>query len=418
MATQHDSHDAEDPSRGDRRVAYVISLFTQDSTFVIREIDELLARGWDIRVFSLKPPRVDRAALRSRAYYSPFLLSPQVLRSVFYYLIHRPATLIRIVCVVSLHFWRKPDLLIRNLAVLPKSLHHARTIETLRCNHIHAHWATVSTFAALSISRVTGIPFSFTGHAWDIFVDTTMLAHKIEAATAVVTCTEYNRCYLESVVGDVATAKIRRIYHGLRLEEYTPRTANPSAPFRMISVGRWVRQKGFSVLIRALDVLKRQGVQFEMVIVASPRDRAYERMVRSLIQTLDLSEHVKTIDSLPQAALVELVKNCSLMVLAAVQDEHTGAQDGIPNVLIESLAVGTPVVSSRLSGIPELVREGYSGVLVPAGDHEALASALAWCAANAETLKTYGENGRHIVHREFDLRKNVVPLERIFARDE
>jgi colanic acid/amylovoran biosynthesis glycosyltransferase len=414
----HTRLDVTRPSSNPRRIAYIISLFTDDCTFIVREIDELVSRGWDIRVFSLKPARVGSTALRERTYYSPFLLSVQVLWSVLCFLIRKPTVVGRILGLVTVHFWRKPSLLVRNLAVLPKCLHHARTIEALGCTHIHAHWATVSTFAALTMSRLTGIPFSFTGHAWDIFVDTTMLAYKIEAASAVVTCTDYNRRYLQELVGDSARGKVRAVYHGLRLEAYTHRTvARSDSTFRMISIGRWVPQKGFDILVRALDVLRRQGIPFELVIVAPPGQPTYERAVRSLLRSLGLEPWVRTLDFVPHDELVELVKDCSVMVLAAVQDE-TGAQDGIPNVLIESLAVGTPVVSTRLSGIPELVRDGYSGVLVPSGDHAALAAALAWCAGNAETLNTYGENGRMLVHREFDIRKNVALLEPILGADD
>jgi colanic acid/amylovoran biosynthesis glycosyltransferase len=414
----HTRLDVTRPSSNGRRIAYIISLFTEDCTFIVREIDELVARGWDIRIFSLKPARIGRTELRARTYYSPFLLSAQVLWSVLCFLIRKPTVVGRILGLVAVHFWRKPSLLIKNLAVLPKCLHHARTIEALGCTHIHAHWATVSTFAALSMSRLTGIPFSFTGHAWDIFVDTTMLAYKVEAASAVVTCTDYNRRYLHDVVGHAAHGKVRAVYHGIRLEAYTPRAvARSPSPFRMISVGRWVPQKGFDVLVRALDVLRREGIPFELIIVAPPGQARYEHTVRSLVRSLGLDPWVRTLAFVPHEELMELVRACSVMVLAAVQDE-TGAQDGIPNVLIESLAVGTPVVSTRLSGIPELVREGHSGVLVPSGDHEALARALAWCAGNAETLDAYGANGRRLVHREFDIRKNVALLEPILGADD
>ena len=189
-------------------------------------------------------------------------------------------------------FGREPRLLARNLSVIPKACFYAAMVRRDGCEHIHAHWATVSTSAAMLMSRVSGTPFSFTGHAWDIFCDTRLLSEKADAARFVLTCTAFNRQHLIDVAR-VDRDKVHVLYHGLRLPAPADdRAARPSGPLEILTVGRWSEKKGFLDLIEALAVVRDQGVPFKLRIIAGDGSAAYERRVRETIAARALDDRV------------------------------------------------------------------------------------------------------------------------------
>ena len=200
----------------ERRVLYVISRYTYRSTFIVREIEELAARGWTITVVSLRRPIFapgrPATALPYAVVYDRWFAWP-VLFAAIAALASERRHILEYVRLMAAAFGREPRLLARNLSVVPKACYYAAMVRRLGCRHIHAHWATVSTSAAMLMSRVSGTAFSFTGHAWDIFCDTRLLAEKADAARFVLTCTSYNRQHLIDAAR-VDRDKVHVLYHG------------------------------------------------------------------------------------------------------------------------------------------------------------------------------------------------------------
>lgn len=403
-------------SRPDRRVLYVISRYTYRSTFIVREIDELAARGWTIVVVSLRRPIFAPGRSAADLPYAVVWkrsFSPRVLLETLRALGAAPRAILEYVRLMVSTFGREPSLLARNLSVVPTACFHAALVRRLGCRHIHAHWATVSTSAAMLIARVSGVPFSFTGHAWDIFCDTRLLAEKADAARFVLTCTAYNRQHLTQAAG-VAREKVHVLYHGLRIPASAePRAARPDRPLELLTVGRWSEKKGFLDLIEALALVREAGVPVRLQIIAGDGSRDYERQVRDAIAARELTSHVRISDWLPSEGVEAAMRASDLFVLPCVRPAN-GAMDGIPNVLIEALSVRLPVVATRLSGIPELVRHGETGLLVDERDPKGLAAALTWCAAHRAELATMAAAGRRLVERTFDISRTIATLERHF----
>jgi glycosyltransferase involved in cell wall biosynthesis len=222
----------------------------------------------------------------------------------------------------------------------------------------------------------------------------------------VVTCTDANRQYLESL--DAPRTQV--VYHGVDGSRFHPRRRRPEAG-RILSVGRLVPKKGFECLVEALAILADEGVDFTCDIVGGgPLDA----VLRRRIQDHSIRDRVHVHGARVQDEIVEAYERASVFVLAPVMTED-GDRDGIPNVLAEAMACGVPVVSTRLSGIPELVEHGTDGLLVAPGDATALAAAIGVLLSDDSLASSLAEAGRTKVERLFDLRRNTRQLADLFA---
>ena len=401
----------------ERHILYVISRYTYRSTFIVREIAELAARGWMLTVVSLRrpvfQPGVNPADLSYTVVYDGFV-SARVLRAAIRALASRPRLVFEYITLIALTFGSDVRVLLRNLVVIPKACFYASLVRRAKCGHIHAHWATVSTSAAMLISRMSGVPFSFTGHAWDIFCDTRLLAEKGDAARFVLTCTAYNRQHLVEAA-KIDRNKVHVVYHGVHLP--TPsanRRAVSRRPLELLTVGRWTEKKGFLDLIEALSIVRGAGFDFRLRIIAGEGSSLYERRVREAIATRGLGQWVRTCGWLPGEQVEAAMRASDLFVLPCVNPAN-GAMDGIPNVLIEALSVGLPVVATRLSGIPELIRHGETGLLVNERDPQQLAAALEWSATHMPDMQRLAAEGRRLVERSFDISHTISALEQHFV---
>jgi glycosyltransferase involved in cell wall biosynthesis len=302
----------------------------------------------------------------------------------------------------------------------------ARLVALLRehgVSHVHAQFAHGPTSVAHFAHLLGDVPFSFTGHAKDIYLSAPdLLAVKIAAARFVVTCTAHNVAYLRGLAAPADRAKIHLVYHGVATGRFRPaslengssESAKATAPIRMISVGRLVEKKGFVYLIRACALLRERGRRFALSIYGTGPQRDE---LAGLIEALALGDVVQLGGSRTQEDLIALYREADLFVLSPhVLD--SGDRDGIPNVLMEAMSVGLPVVATGVSGIPELIEHDRGGLLVPPRDEVALAAALERLLdpVHGPGLRArLGAGGRHRVVEHFDadvhLRRMVALLD-------
>lgn len=269
--------------------------------------------------------------------------------------------------------------------------------------HLHAHFAHGTTTVTWLAAILTGLPFSFTAHAKDIYRESLnpagLLARKLRAADFVVTCTGANAAHLRALAPGAA---VHLGYHGLNADFAAllpggPRT-EPTRPL-VVSVGRLVPKKGFDVLLAAMAALRGRGVDVDLEIIGEEGDDA-DRVSR-LIAELALSDRVVVRGPQGQAELLATYRRSTLFALACRVDAD-GDRDGIPNVLTEAMAAGLPVVSTTVSGIPELVRDGVNGVLVPPDDPLALAGAIERLVADPAARRRLAAAAADTVARDFD----------------
>ena len=278
--------------------------------------------------------------------------------------------------------------------------------------HLHAHFAHTPTSVTLFASELTGIPFSFTGHAKDIYTsEPEQIRRKIRLARFAVTCTQYNARYLNSLAN--GATPVHTVYHGIDLDLFSfGPSPVPSPPYRILSVGRPVPKKGYDDLLRALAILRKDGLDFQFEHIGSGD---YEETMKRLTGELGLTGRVRMLGTLPHHEVIEHYRRAHCFALACkVADD--GDRDGIPNVLVESMAVGLPVVSTRVSAIPELVEEGVTGTLVDPEQPEAMAAAIREVLEHPERSRSLLANARAKVEQEFDNQRNTRKLSELFRQ--
>jgi glycosyltransferase involved in cell wall biosynthesis len=337
----------------------------------------------------------------------PFFFSQRVLMAQVWALARRPGRYLGALARVVGGCWRSPRALARAAAVFPKSVYFARLLEQEGITHLHANWATHPAAAAWIMSRISGVPWSFAGHASDIYLERTMLAEKLRAARFVVTCTAHNREYLAEIAGPAAADRVLVSYHGVDLQRFRPAPRAEVGPFQILAVGTLHECKGFDDLVAACGLLDRRGVPVECRIVGDGVERA--RLERQ-IDRLGLGGRVRITGYLSQEELAPLYRRADVIALPARSENHFG----IPNVLLEGLASGTPVVCTPLPSLSEALVDGEHGLYVPERAPEALAGALETLYRDPARRQAMGLAGRRRMEAMFDTERNVGVLEALF----
>jgi glycosyltransferase involved in cell wall biosynthesis len=398
-----------------RRVLYVVSQFPSWSeTFIVREIRALLDQGVDVRILSLKHPsgelvHADAAALMDRVHHPPGM--PAMLGNALRAWCAHPLRISAATATVVAGTWRNPTVLLKSLATLARSLGQLPWLRQFDPEFIHAHWSTYPATAAWMLARVMQRPFGFTCHAHDVFVNHQLLGRKIADAALAVTISRHNVDWLDRNVTGLAQSKMQVVHCGVDLAriQWRPdgRTSN-----LVVSVGRLVPMKGLGTLIEALALLRAHGVEFRCLIAGEGPERA---ALQASVFALGLQDQVELPGALPQervrAALDEAVVFALPCEIAA-----DGSRDGIPVALMEAMAVGCPVVSCPVSGVPELIRDGEHGLLVPPHDPQALAIALRRLLGDAALRRQLAAAARLRIEQEFDARKEARKLHRLMAK--
>jgi glycosyltransferase involved in cell wall biosynthesis len=279
--------------------------------------------------------------------------------------------------------------------------------------HLHAHFCHTPASVALFASELTGLPFSFTAHAKDIYTsEPSQLARKMAKARFVVTCTGYNARHLSRIAETTGiSTPIHTIYHGIDLEffQFTP-AREYAPPYQVLSVGRLVPKKGYDDLLMALELLDRKGIDFRFTHIGGGET---ERETKEMVRALGLGHRVRMLGTLSHEEVITHYREAHCFALAC-KVAPNGDRDGIPNVLVEAMAVGLPVVATNVSAIPELVENGVTGTLVEPGNPEAMAEAIGNVLLCPEEARPLVERARARVERDFDNRRCVVRLHSLF----
>jgi glycosyltransferase involved in cell wall biosynthesis len=302
--------------------------------------------------------------------------------------------------------WRSPNFLLGGLGIFPKVARQALDMRAAGVDHVHCHFANHPALAGWLIHRLVGIPYSFTAHGSDLHVDRTMLPTKVAEAAFVVTISGDNRSVIEATAGRAAERKVDVIHCGVDPAAFAPVDRSAAGPLRIVAVGTLHEVKGQAHLIEACRLLAERGVTFRCRFIGDGPDRD---ALQARIDEYGLGEHVTLMGRMTSDAVAAELAASDVLAAPSVPTRG-GKREGIPVVLMEAMACGLPVVASRLSGIPELVTDGISGLLVPPGDHLALADALATLAADPDLRARLGSAGRDTVLRDFDVDRNAAAL--------
>lgn len=394
------------------RVAYIMSRFPKLSeTFVLNEMAALEGLGATIELFPLlrerQPvahPEAERWTRRAR--FQPFI-SPRIVRALSHFAIRQPRTLIRTLYEVLRGTIGSWNFFVGAMGIFPKSVRFAYEMRQLDIEHVHAHFATHPAVAALIIRRLTGIPFSFTAHGSDLHVDRRMLPKKVDAAAFVVTVSDFNREIIVEDCGEAVRSKVHVVRCGVDPDFFSPSEQRPDgAPLEIVCVASFEEVKGHRFLIEACRMLRERGVPFRCHLIG---DGPLRESVTSQIESHGLQGPVLVHGGLPRADVAATLRSADVAVLAS-HPTADGKREGIPVALMEAMACGLPVVASAISGIPELVDDGETGILIPSGEAEALANALERLAGDRALRARMGTSGRARILGEYSLRANAERL--------
>ncbi|WP_162604961.1 glycosyltransferase family 4 protein [Geomonas terrae] len=401
-----------------KRLAYLANYFPSlTETFIYREVMELKRRNVAVTLYSLRKPgetEVSDEALKLRGETSYLLPVPtgELLASHAWFFGRTPlaylGTLFKMLTGTHNNFRDR----VRSLTHFGEGAVLARRMVREGITHIHAHYASQSTSVARVVHLLTGIPYSFTGHAHDIWHDRLLLPEKLREAAFVATCSTFAK---EFIAREEKTCdeKIHVVYHGLDVRKFTPPVGEKARiRNRILSVGSLGPTKGFPDLIRACALLRQKLTDFECVIVGEgPMREELER----LISDLGLSGTVRLVGSVPQEGLIGFYHEAWIFVLPCVIADD-GRRDGLPNVLMEAMATGLPVITTRSTAQEELIEHGRHGLLVPPHAPEELATAICTLCRDDELRESLGTGGRRRIERDFDNRTTIEPLLRLFDR--
>lgn len=276
-----------------------------------------------------------------------------------------------------------------------------------RVSHIHSQWIHSGGTVAMFGAWLLGKPYSFTGHAADLFRNRSALADKIRRAEFIICISEFHRdFYLEN---GARPEQLEIAYCGIDTTHFSPRrrTRPAGAPLRILSSGRLVEKKGFPVLIDACAILRDRGIAFDCIIGGSGPDEA---ALRAQIAKRDLDDRITlTGQALKQEDIPAFMESGDIYCLPCVWASDNDV-DGLPQMLMEAMACGLPAVSTRLVGIPDLVRHEETGLLCESGDAEGLADALVRLDGDPGLADRLADAGRRHLIAHFDLSTCLEPL--------
>jgi glycosyltransferase involved in cell wall biosynthesis len=407
------------------RIAYVIPAWPPlpSQPFVVNEMIEVEQAGHALSVLGLYRGAATAvqhgtfARLRPAHVLPPALVDPTTVLIALWTCCWRPlrvvATLGGLHRAAGTNVWAHLKL----FAVTPKALAAAWRFHRLGIEHVHAHFANQTADCAAIAASVAGIPFSFTAHAYDIYQSTPRqrndtLAWKLGRVARAFAVSDFAGRLLRSHLPAADAARVRTAYVGIPMELFhaVPPPAE-ERPLRLLAVARFCEKKGLDTLLDACGLLRDRGVAFELALFG---DGPLRDALVARARALHLDEHVRFGGAVPQEEIARQLRACHAFVLPCRRD-RAGDMDGIPTVFMEAMATGRPVVSCALSGIPELVRDEETGLIVPPDDPGALADALVRLAGDATLRARLGTAARALVERQHDQRANARRMIELLA---
>lgn len=393
-------------------------------TFISNEILLLEQLGFTIHIFSMRHPREPFChdsvnQIRAKVDYLPETISGNVLKLLYHALIlavKNPFLFAGALRMAGRRFLRtRKSATIKHLLQAGYLVH--RLLPGSGVAHLHAHFAHSPTSVAMFASKLSRIPFSFTAHAKDIYTsDPRQLSEKIELSCFAATCTNYNLRYLNGLSNNTATP-IHRIYHGIDISlfsESTDKKINTAAkiPYKVITVARLTPKKGLPTVLKAIRYLCDRGIPVKHALIGDGDDR---KKIVQLIKDLGLEQITRLHGTLPHHEVLEYYRNADLFVLGC-EVAPNGDRDGIPNVFLESMAMGVPVVATQVSAISELVEDGSTGLLVQPGCPENMGEAMLRLLNDNSLRQKIILGARNRVIREFDNQKLITDLAALFSK--
>lgn len=398
------------------KIAVIVTEFPKSTeTFIYRDLMKFIELGHDVRLYHVAAWRRRQtlhgfaAPLRERVRSIP-LLGRDSLAALATGLIRQPMTLASLLWRMASAYATEPRIAAKSIALLPKALAIAADARAWGADHVHAEFAGHPATSAWIGRRMGGLPYSVSCRAHDIFRTQRLLDAKLAEANGVRTVSEFGAAFLRRTVAVIADRPVQVIHSSIDTGRITPVETTPSTdPFRILYVGALEPKKGVEYLLDALAAVGDRLGNWRLDLIGGgpSADRLRARAA-------PFGDRVCFRGMQPFETVAESYRNASVCVAPSVIGPN-GRQEGIPNVMIEALAYQRPAITTAISGIPELIRDGETGLLVPQRDSAALAAALLKVHADPEAALAMARRGRRHVEQEFDLAVNAQRQLAMFA---
>ncbi|GAB4257782.1 MAG: hypothetical protein Kow0027_25120 [Saprospiraceae bacterium] len=395
--------------QGEVHVFFIVNqLYTWSQNFITRELTELNKLGLKMTIGARSIAERDdltpeQAALRQHYFEipdNPF--KPAALLRHLRLALSRPGKYLK-AWGTLFSMKHKPGKFPRGIVCLFRAAAIAEVVEKRGVTLIHAHFFTAPAETALYLSVLTGIPYGGTAYAMDLYVDDSGLETKLHHARYINGTTKYNEAFIRSRL-KADKDKALTLYYGIPTSEKLPEPI-PHDKFTFVAVGRLVEKKGFKYLLEACAILKQKGYDFRCRIIGSG---PLEEEFRNRIRELGLEEVVEMPGFVAPNEMEKEYRAGDVLAAPCVVAAN-GDVDGLPNVCLEAMHCGLPVISTTISGIPEGVEEGVNGWLIPPNDTAALAEAMEK-ALNEKNLAQMRVASHRMVREKFDVQKNALPI--------
>jgi len=396
------------------KVAYILNTFPSVSeTFILRELVALGGMDIDIHLFALRRGRSPAASERARelvpgvCYRASFSRGALVTCTLLAFL-RCPFKIMALLARSIWHHMSSPMSalwLLRNFAV---GVCFAREAEKKKIDHIHAHFLHIPADLAWLMSEITGIPFSVSAHAHDIYtLNEYCYEHVVENAQFLATCTNDGQSAVRDMFPHLDAGKVVTVRHGLFLKDHA--VTSPEGK-TVLCVGRLEPKKGFDNALRACALLCQRKEEFNCVIAG---DGSLRASLEKQLSDAALHDHVHLAGELSQEEVSHLYHDAAMLVVPSVMCDD-GDRDGLPNVILEAQACGLPVIATGVGGIPEFIEDGVNGFIVPAGNAEDMADRMIELLNDFPLRQKMGLAGRARVEEHFNIDKNIGALMALF----
>lgn len=378
------------------KVAYILGIFPKLSeSFIINEIVELLKKGHNIQIYSYHSPKdhIKHEVFREynlleRTHYFSFNRLFKV--NLFYFLKYFVTGLLRDL----FNFRFSARILEFNL----KAAYFTVIIRKNRSDILHSHFTTTGSFSK-RLGEFLGLPYILTAHAFDIYMSQeNELREVMESARSVVTISEYNRNYLQNEIG--IKNRIEVIRCGIDIEKFNPKgKSHPDNKIKILTVTRLVEKKGLEYLIKAMPAVISEIQDINLTIIGTG---PLEGHLKQIMKDMNIEKYVEFRGGVSDSELKHYYENADMFILPCIIAGN-GDRDGIPVAIMEAMAMELPVISTRISGIPELVSDGISGILVPQKNEISIADAILKLCKDRDLRHRMGENGRKIINKKYNI---------------
>jgi glycosyltransferase involved in cell wall biosynthesis len=404
-----------------RKIGFILKGYPRISeTFIAQEIQLLESRGFPIEIYALRGAREQlrqpvHKKIRAEVFYPPEVnafFSPVAWLGFLYSCWQFPRGILRGIR----HAWRATlqqktkkafsQLFRACWLIWRRDIGKDRTI-----SHLHSHFVHSPTEMTYYISLISGATYSISAHAKDIYTSSEAeIYERVSKSEFLMTCTHFNWQKIRAIVGQAHEHKIHEVYHGVSLEAFRRKTEFPETPPPiLITVARIVEKKGYPDVLAALKILQGRGLILQYQIYGDGDDRA---QVEALIREMGLEDQVKIFGTVAQPEVIAAYEKSGVFVLAS-KETKSGDRDGIPNSMAEAMAMELPVVATNVSGIPELLEDGQTGLLVEPNSPLQLAEAIARLYQNPGLGKRLGRAARENVSVKFDCDRCIDRCEQL-----